>query len=315
MSDLLLRNPDADALARILELDASTFKANQFDSLRTSLVVSIYNSLPKSRRDRLSRKTNLRVAKALIHQGETDSVPSVFYSLYDTTVWDREGVWVLMSLILHLTRHQAVDKALRLLQHLIRHNRLPISALTAKGDPSHPEAPSVAILSISIRTALSSKFYERSRQLASELTAVLASSTFHESAWDLLLEVCRASLAGGSRVELGFVNTTLSEMTKIPSSPALPRTTVNDYLGMVKPRRAAGFYFSLPEDKRPSLTPSSILRLAWLREVRLFQQLDKEVDKLDASEWAGHQAAYDDYRKSARRAHRRRQRKGAGPTT
>lgn len=294
VSDLLLRNPDPDTLASILELDASTLKLNQFDNLRTSLVVSIYQSLPRSRRDSLKRVTNLRVAKALIHQGETESVPAVFYKLYNTTTWEPEGLWVLMSLILHLTRHQAVEKALPLLQYLIRHNRLPVSALAVKGDPAHPEAPAIVILSIAIRAALSSRFYERARQLATEMTSVLSGSTFHEPAWDLLLEICRASLVVGSRSELDFVNSTLTAMSKIPSSPDLPRSIVNDYLPAVKPRRAAGFYFGLDEAKRPTLTASNILRLAWLSESRVIKRLDKEVARLDGTEWEAVRPTYEE---------------------
>jgi hypothetical protein len=83
-----------------------------------------------------------------------------------------------------------------------------------------------------------------------------------------------------------FVNEMLSGMAKIPEAPILPRSTVNDYIGSVKPRIGAGFFFSLDEKVRPKLTPGKILRLASLREYRVTRKLEKEIKKLEEHEWA-----------------------------
>lgn len=304
VSDMLLRNPDPQTFATILELDAHSRKSNSFDNLRSSLVVALYNSLPDRLRTKLSRTTNLRIAKALIAQGETDLVAPVFHNLYHTTLWEPEGVWVLLSLITHLTRHQAVDQALPLLQHLIRQNRLPSAAFAGhtatQGDAAHPQIAAITVLSIVIRTVLSYRFYERSRQLSTELLGLLVASSHHESAWQLLLELCRASLAGATRREMEYVNETLSTMATIRDSPRLPKATTNDYVGSIKPRRGAGFYFGIPESKRPGLTSSNILRLAWLREKRVLAKLDKEVIKLDEREWEPLRDVYERFRQVAK---------------
>lgn len=307
VSDLLLRNPDPRTLATILELDALSIKLNSFDNLRSSLVVSIYDHLPDRWRDGLSRTTHLRVARAMINQGETDSVPAVFHNLYASTHWEPEGVWVLLSLISHLSRHQAVEEALPLLQHLLRHNRLPQAALpkTGRGDSTHPHAPAITVISILIRTTLSYGLYGRSRLLATDLISLLVNTPHHEPAWDLLLELCRTSLVGGTKDEKDFVNTTLSAMSRFPQSPILPKATINDFVASNKPRRAAGFYFSLDEAKRPDLTAGNVLRLASLREPRIFAKLDLETSKLKAADWEQIQEAYETYRTtlSGRRWH------------
>lgn len=304
VSDLLLRNPDPRTLTTILELDALSIKSNSFDNLRSSLVVSIYDHLPDRWRDGLSRATHMRVAKAMINQGETDTVSAVFYDLYASTHWEPEGTWVLLNLIIHLTRHQAVEEALPLLQHLIRHNRLPQSALVGEGDPSHPLAPAITVISIIIRTALSYGYYGRARSLASDLLPLLVNSTHHEPAWDLLLELCRTSLVGGTRGEMEFVNTTLSTMSTIPGSPVLPKTTVNDYVASMKSRQAAGFYFALDEGKRPDLTSGNIWHLAKLRDPRVFAMLDKEFGKLKEEDREKIRPVYERLR-SARAGRRR----------
>ena len=314
VSDLLLRNPDPRTLTTILELDALSVKSNSFDNLRSSLVVAIYEHLPDRWRDGLSRTTHMRVAKAMINQGETESVPSVFYSLYASTHWEPDGVWVLLNLIVHLTRHQAVEEALPLLQHLLRHNRLPQSALVGKGDPSHPLAPSITVISIVIRTALSYGYYGRARTLSADLLPLLVNSTHHEPAWDLLLELCRTSLVGGTRrspqlgatkVEMEFVNTTLSAMSTIPNSPILPKGTVNDFVAASKSRQGAGFYFGLDEIKRPGLTAGNIWHLAKLRDPRVFAKLDREAKRLKKEDWERIRPAYERNRAatSGRRRH------------
>lgn len=305
VSDLLLRNPDPRTLTTILELDALSIKSNSFDNLRSSLVVSIYDHLPDRWRDGLSRATHMRVAKAMINQGETDSVPAVFHNLYASTHWEPEGTWVLLNLIIHLTRHQAVEEALPLLQHLIRHNRLPQAALVGEGDPSHPLAPAITVISIVIRTALSYRYYGRARTLAADLLSLLVNSTHHEPAWDLLLELCRTSLVGGTRGEMEFVNTTLTTMSTIPGSPVLPKTTVNDYVAATKSRQAAGFYFALDEKKRPVLTSGNVCHLAKLRAPRVFAKLDKEIGKLKEEEWEKIRPVYERYRSApaGRRRH------------
>lgn len=83
-----------------------------------------------------------------------------------------------------------------------------------------------------------------------------------------------------------FVNHMLSGMAKIPEAPKLSRSTVNDYIGSVKPRIGAGFYFSLDEKIRPRLMPRNILRLASMREYRVTRKLEKEIEMLDEHEWA-----------------------------
>lgn len=285
VSDLLLRNPDPNLLAKIVEMDASGHKNNTFDNLRTSLITSIYATLPQSTRSTFSRSTNMRISKALTAQGDTDNIPALFYDLYATTTWEPEGLWVLLSLILHLTRHQAVEEALPLLQHLIRNHKLPSIGLIGKGDPSHPQAPAITVLSIVIRTVLSYRYYERTRQLSSELLGVLKQSTYHEPAWELLLEICRVGLVGGTKADMDFINDTLSEMTAVHGSPRLPRSTVNDYIGSVRPRQGAGFFFNLKQESRPALTAVNILRLATLREKTVLNRLEKEISNLSESEW------------------------------
>jgi hypothetical protein len=157
--------------------------------------------------------------------------------------------------------------------------------LIGKGDPSHPQAPAITVLSIVIRTVLSYRYYERTRQLSSELLGVLKQSTYHEPAWELLLEICRVGLVGGTKADMDFINDTLSEMTAVPGSPRLPRSTVNDYIGSVRPRQGAGFFFNLKQESRPTLTAVNILRLATLREKTVLNRLEKEISELSESEW------------------------------
>jgi hypothetical protein len=297
VSDLLLRNPDPKVLAKIVEMDANGYKSNTFDNLRTSLITAIYSVLPKSVRSTFSRSTNMRISKALVSQGDTDHIPAIFYDLYSTTTWEPEGVWVLLSLILHLTRHQAVEEALPLLQHMIRQQRLPPAALVGKGDPSHPQAPVITVLSIIIRTVLAQQYYERTRHLSSELLGILGQSTYHGPAWELLLEICRVSLVGGSNTEMDFINETLSDMAKIRDSPRLPKSIVNHYVGSVRRRQGAGFFFGIKEEKRPPLTAGNILRLASLREARVIRKLSGEIQKLPESEWAPCRDAFESYKR------------------
>jgi hypothetical protein len=299
VSDLLLRNPDPKLLAKIIDMDANGLKARSFDNLRTSLITAIYANLPDYQRASFSRSTNIRISKALVSQGDTTHIAAIFHNLYNSTTWEPPGVWILLSLILHLTQHQAVEDALPLLQHLIRNQRLPAAALVGRGDPSHPQAPAITVQSIIIRSILSYPFYERARQLSTDLLDLLSSSRNHGPAWDLLLEVCRVNLVGGTRPEMQFVNDMLSGMAKIPEAPMLPRSTVNDYIGSVKPRIGAGFFFSLDEKVRPKLTPGNILRLASLREYRVTRKLEKEIKRLEEHEWAACREAFEELKKSS----------------
>jgi hypothetical protein len=132
-----------------------------------------------------------------------------------------------------------------------------------------------------------------------DLLDLLASSRYHGPAWDLLLEVCRVNLVGGTRAEMQFVNEMLSGMAKISEAPTLPRSTVNDYIGSVKPRIGAGFFFSLDEKVRPKLTPGNILRLANLREYKVTRKLEKEIKRLDEHEWTSCRAAFEEMKGSS----------------
>jgi hypothetical protein len=291
---LLLRNPDPKLLAKIIDMDANGLKARSFDNLRTSLITAIYGQLPDYQRASFSRSTNIRISKALVSQGDTTHIPAIFHHLYNSTTWEPPGVWILLSLILHLTQHQAVEDALPLLQHLVRNQRLPAAALVGRGDPSHPLAPAITVQTIIIRSILSYRFYERARQLSTDLLDLLTQSKYHGPAWDLLLEVSRVNLVGGTKPEMQFVNDMLSGMATIPEAPVLPKSTVNDFIGSVKSRVGAGFYFSLDAKIRPKLTPANVLRLASLREYKITKKLEKEIARLSEAEWAPCRHAFEE---------------------
>jgi hypothetical protein len=257
VSDLLLRNPAPKLLAKIIDMDANGLKARSFDNLRTSLITAIYSHLPDTQRKQFSRSTNIRISKALVSQGDTRHIGAIFHNLYSSTVWEPEGVWVLLSLILHLTQHQA----------------------------SHPQAPAITVLSIVIRSLLSYRFYGRIRHLSTDLFGLLAQTKYHGPAWELLLEICRVNLVGGTNTEMEFINKTLSGMAKVPGAPVLPKSTVNDYIGSVRHRVGAAFYFSLDEAIRPALTAGNILRFAHLKEVRVTRLLEKEIGRVPKHEW------------------------------
>ena len=299
VSDLLLRNPDPKLLAKIVDMDANGLKARSFDNLRTSLITAIYAMLPDYQRASFSRSTNIRISKALVSQGDTTHIAAIFHNLYNSTTWEPAGVWILLSLILHLAQHQAVEDALPLLQHLVRNQRLPSAALVGRGDPSHPKAPAVTVQSIIIRSVLSYRFYERARQLSTDLLDLLSHSRHHGPAWELLLEVCRVNLVGGTRTEMDFVNDMLCGMANVPEAPTLPRATVNDYVTSVRARTGAGFFFSLDEKVRPKLTPGNVLRLASLREYRVTRRLEKEIEKLSEAEWAPCRDAFEEIKGSS----------------
>jgi len=299
VSDLLLRNPDPALLAKIIDMDANGLKARSFDNLRTSLITAIYSHLPDTQRKQFSRSTNIRISKALVSQGDTAHIGAIFHNLYSSTVWEPEGAWVLLSLILHLTQHQAVEDALPLLQHLIRNQRLPSAALVGRGDPSHPQAPAITVLSIVIRSLLSYRFYGRVRHLSTDLLGLLSQTKYHGPAWELLLEICRVNLVGGTRTEMEFINKTLSSMAKVPGAPTLPKSTVNDYIGSVRHRIGAAFYFSLDEAIRPGLTVGSILRFAHLKEERVMKLLEKEIGRIPEKEWASCREAFAHLKRSS----------------
>jgi hypothetical protein len=199
---------------------SSTATRIPYDRLRPSLITSIYSLLPPSLRASLSRRTNLSISKVFVSQGETSLIPPIFHHLSRTTTWEPEGVWTLLSLILALTRHHAIEEAIPLLHNLVANNRLPASSLIGKGLSGHPEAKTLIVQTLILRTCLEYRFYGRARIVALEVAETLKRSRNSEPAWNLLLETIRVMLVGGQRKELVAVKDIFISMARVTEAEA-----------------------------------------------------------------------------------------------
>lgn len=260
VSDLLLRYPDPGTLGRILELDT---KAPIESRLPSNLVVAIYghlrNAIDRRRLPRLSRRINLSVTKALEEEGETGTLISVYQDLSRTTVWEPEGVWVLLDIILRLVRQGATDNALRLLQGLLADNHIPRSAV-GKSNLKHPEAITILIQSIILRCCLQWKLYGRAQQIVVEdLLNTISNSEPSLPVFDLLLQACRGAIASLNKEHVEWAGGLLLSLAQLDGHPPVPNSILNTYYAAVSPDIGLDLYLKLPQPHPETVQSSPYL--------------------------------------------------------
>lgn len=268
VTDLLLWNPDKRGLGQLLELEAVGE-----GHLRSNHIASIFNLVKADLLDgalpTLSRKACMLVSKALIAEDEIDMLPEAWRVLFAITPWQPEGAWALFNIILHIVRRDGVDVALPLVQLLVERGLVHESAF-GKSNRKHPKAKVLLVQSVILRCCLEFKLYVRAQRVGEELVDTMESSEVSSAASELLLETCRATISGRNHDELAWAGDFMERLAKLPGFPTLPASLVNAYMESVPSPIAVQVYLSLPQSKRPTPSPQSILALAAGRPTRTF---------------------------------------------
>ena len=289
-SDLLLRNGDPRVMKEVLENDVKGKT-----SLRSSVLVSIYKhilpSLSSRKLSPLSGKANLLVANALMQEGDTALLPQVFDDLYSTFVWNPAKAWDVFSIILYLTRMGQADEALVMLQRLVQDDHLPRNAI-GRSNPTHPEAVTLLIQSIIVRSCLEFKLYDRAQDATEDLFGTLERSVLSSHTTELLYETCRSAIAGHRQDQIVWAGSLLIRFAHLPKAPTLPSSIINNYLDHVRGQRTLDFYDSLPESHQPP-SPINIIRIAkYGSKPALYLRLLKDINRLEPTAFIGQRATF-----------------------
>jgi hypothetical protein len=290
-TDLLLWNPDHRGFRELLELEAL---GN--GHLRSSHIVSIFNlvraALNTGTLPPLSRKASMHVLRSLIAEGEIEMIPDAWRGLFAISAWEPEAAWALFSIVLHLVRHDAVDTALPLVQLLVERGLISESAFK-KSNPRHPKAKVLLVQSIVLRSCLEFKLYLRSQRIAEDLVDTMESSELSTSATELLLETCRATIAAKKTEEIAWAGGFMQRLAELNGFPSLPASLFDAYIDSVSDTEAVRFFKSLPEAKRPTPSPRSILSLASGQRTRAnLLELMQYVNRIPPANFLAQRAAF-----------------------
>ncbi|CAD6583894.1 MAG: hypothetical protein TREMPRED_003673 [Tremellales sp. Tagirdzhanova-0007] len=261
VTDLLLWNPDPGGLRQLLELEA-----NGNGLLRSGHIASVFShirtDIATDKSPPLSRESSEYLAVALMEEDEIDMLPDAWRNLFATTTsWEAESAWKLFQIILHLVQRDGVDDALRLVQVLVAGGLIPEAAFK-KSNPRHPKAKALLVQSVILRCCLDFKIYDRAQSVAEEMAGTMEESEVSSLVSNLLLETCRATIAAYKTEEISWAGSFLRRLACIDGFPLIPASLVDAFIEVVYPPEAVNFFSSIPESKRPTISPHSILRLA-----------------------------------------------------
>lgn len=264
----MIRSGDGLVIRDLLEIDGEQRK--QF---RTSATASMYEhirpQLESGRLAPLSGPTNRAIARALLAEGDIDSLPRIYDNMYETLEWNAsQSAADFFAIILYMARHGKIDDALAMLAKPVR-DGLISDAGRNRSDPSHPKAKTVLVQTMIIRASLQYKRYDRVQEAADDLISTIEGTASTPFITDLVLELCRTNIVGRKIDQMTWTGDFLLRYARLDHSPPLPSAIVNAYIDNAPRSIAADWYAKLPSDHGPP-SPQNIIRLAQFRPRKAF---------------------------------------------
>ncbi|RXK42321.1 hypothetical protein M231_00311 [Tremella mesenterica] len=255
-------------------------RLDQTEMLLPSTVAAIYQHIHRylsaSLLPKLSRQANLGISKSLISVSYPLSLPSstlpinhstfqkrnskmlagIMTDLYITSpVWDAEAAWVVLRIMLHLSRTD-LEPAIKMVRRLLDDGRVS-SAAFGKTAKDHPEAGRLLVQTMTLRLCLRWGYLARARNVAGEVLETLEKSHWTQGTWEVLEETMRTMLVGQTKgYEEEWIGRMLGRMRKLKDAPNVDGL-IRMFLERVEDEKLAERYLDLSGD--PNVASSQTL--------------------------------------------------------